>query len=178
MPFNQQMSIPTELTLAGTGKDTRIKRWPAREIEALRGRRVDVASHRLVRGQPLDPDTKATLLDVKFNVRSLDARNLHVVIRGQRLILDWSNSELTFTCSPVSKLMSDRPAVSLPEGDVLSLRLLIDKTSVEVFINQGEISASYCFLPDAYIHPLVLEAYEGEQMIEDLELHELTPTWR
>ena len=57
------------------------------------------------------------------------------------------------------------------------MRLLIDKTSVEVFLNQGRISASYCFLPSGYVHPLVFQSYDGEQIIEDFELHEIASIW-
>ena len=57
------------------------------------------------------------------------------------------------------------------------MRLIIDLTSVEVFINQGELSASFCFLPNGYIHPLVLQSYVGEQVIDNFEAHELASTW-
>ncbi|MCY3621044.1 MAG: GH32 C-terminal domain-containing protein [Gammaproteobacteria bacterium] len=67
--------------------------------------------------------------------------------------------------------------VSLPDEAQLSVRLLVDKTSVELFINQGRISASYCFLPSGYVHPLVFQSYEGEQIIEDFELREVASIW-
>jgi len=71
----------------------------------------------------------------------------------------------------------DGRLVTLPDDPSLSVRLLVDKTSVEVFINQGRISASYCFLPGAYIHPLVFESYHDEQVIEGFQLHEMSSIW-
>ena|GEM_PF-2174906 len=53
------------------------------------------------------------------------------------------------------------------------MRLLIDKTSTEVFIDAGRISASFCFLPNGYKNTLEFRTYSGDQIIEDLELHEL-----
>ena len=59
----------------------------------------------------------------------------------------------------------------------MAVRLLIDTTSLEVFINNGEVSASYCYLPDGYIHPLSLQAYNGTPVISNFVLHELDSTW-
>ncbi len=126
---------------------------------------------------PLAADTDAKLLDVFFTVSRQDANALYVMVRGQPMVFDWSSNELRFTNSPASKLMPDRLQVTLPDDPGLSVRLLIDKTSVEVFINQGLVSASFCFLPNAYIHPLVLQCWDGEQTIDGFELHELGSIW-
>lgn len=92
------------------------------------------------------------------------------------MVFDWSSNELRFD-GPTSKLMQGQSIVPLPKGPTLSVRLLIDKTSVEVFINQGLVSASFCFLPSAYIDPLVLLSYSSEQIVEKLEVHELASIW-
>ncbi len=73
--------------------------------------------------------------------------------------------------------MPDREQVQLPDDPQLSVRLLIDKSSVEIFINEGSISASYCFLPSGYVHALSLQSYDGEQIIGGFELHEIASTW-
>jgi len=74
-------------------------------------------------------------------------------------------------------MVVDRLPVQLPDEPRLSVRLLIDTTSVEVFINGGRISASFCFLPGGYINEIELLSWSGEQIIEDFELHELGSAW-
>ncbi len=177
MPFNQQMSIPVELTLVGSGDKARLVRWPVRELDALRQRTVAHDKQTITTGSPLIAGTDAKLLDVSFTVSKLEARNLYVVIRGQSMVFDWSESVLKFSSSGYSNLMPDRVKVPLPDDPSLSVRLLIDRTSVEVFINQGRVSASYCFLPNAYVSPLVLQSYDGDQVIDGFELHELASVW-
>ena len=177
MPFNQQLSIPVELTLAGSGEDVTLVRRPVRELDSLHQRTSNVDRQAITRGNPLLADTDAKLLDVSFTVVRQAAKTLHVVIRGQPMILDWSSRALRFRNSGSNKVVPDRPQAPLPDDPSLSVRLLVDKTSVEVFINQGRISASYCFLPGAYIHPLVLESYHDEQVIEGFELHEMSSIW-
>ena len=177
MPFNQQMSIPVELTLAGSGDNVTLVRWPVGELDSLRRRTINLDRQAITPGSPLVANTEAKLLDVSFTVSKQDANALYVVIRGQPMVFDWSSRGLGFRSSGSHKLAPDQSQVPLPDGSSLSVRLLIDKTSVEVFINRGRISASFCFLPSGYIQPLVLESHGGEQIVDNFELHEFASIW-
>ena len=44
--FNQQLSIPVELKLRGSGEKMRLTRWPVGEIESLRKRTIQIESRR------------------------------------------------------------------------------------------------------------------------------------
>ena len=177
MPFNQQMSIPVDLALAGSGREVTLVRWPVRELASLHRRTIHVGRQAIAVGNPLVADTDAKLLDVSFRVVRQEAKTLRVAIRGQSMVFDWSSQALGFRNSGAHGVVPDRPQVPLPDDPSLSVRLLIDKTSVEVFVDHGRISASFCFLPGAYIHPLVLESFHGEQIIEGFELHEIASIW-
>ena len=124
------------------------------------------------------PATDANLFDLEFTVHKLDAAALYLTIRGRPVIFDWRSNTLKFEPSGINKVVGDRPRVDLPDGPSLTVRVLIDKTSLEFFFNGGQISASFCFLPDGYITPVVLHTADGEQMIENLELYELESSWR
>jgi sucrose-6-phosphate hydrolase SacC (GH32 family) len=177
MPFNQQMSIPVELRLTGSGDKTRLARWPVAELNTLRQRTIRIERETITTGRPLAVDTNAKLLDVSFTVSKHEACALYVMVRGQTMVFDWSANELRFSHSGTHKVMPDRQQVPLPDEASLTVRLLIDTTSVEVFINLGVVSASFCFLPSGYIRPLVLQSYDGEQTIDNFELHELASIW-
>ena len=178
MPFNQQLSIPVQLSLVGSGKNTSLYRWPVEELNRLRKNKLSVTRHTIAHGKPLIPETDAQLFDLSFTVHKLDAAALYLMIRGRPVILDWRSNTLTFEPSGINKVVGDRPQVELPSGTALYVRVLIDKTSLEFFFNGGQISASFCFLPDGYINPVVLNSFNGEQVIENLELYELQSSWR
>jgi fructan beta-fructosidase len=178
MPFNQQLSIPVQLSLVGSGKNTSLYRWPVEELNRLRKNKLSVTRHTIAHGKPLIPETDAQLFDLSFTVHKLDAAALYLMIRGRPVILDWRSNTLTFEPSGINKVVGDRPQVELPSGTALDVRVLIDKTSLEFFFNGGQISASFCFLPDGYINPVVLNSFNGEQVIENLELYELQSSWR
>tara|TARA_B100000676_G_scaffold87623_1_gene87493 strand:- start:3389 stop:4741 length:1353 start_codon:yes stop_codon:yes gene_type:complete len=178
MPFNHQMSIPVTLELAGSGEAARLRRWPVREVESLRERKVRIEQVTIAPGSPVAPKTDAKLMDVSFTVRRGDGRALNVNIRGQALTFAWDEKEMRFAGGQAPGMVKGRAFAPLPEGESLDVRLLIDRTSVEVFLNGGDVSASYCFLPGAYERPLVLQSWQGNSTLERLELFELSSIWQ
>lgn len=178
MPFNQQLSIPVELTLVGSGEDTQIARWPVKELESLRRRTISIERQTIIDGERFSPATDAHLIDVSLRILKQGSRSLYLVIRGHAAVFDWTSNKLSIESSGYTKLVGDRQFVILPDAPYIDLRILVDKTSIEVFINGGEISASYCFLPNGYIKPLEMLAVGGAQTIENFELHELESTWK
>ena len=84
---------------------------------------------------------------------------------------------MTMTPSGTVKMVGDKPPVKIPDAPSLLVRILVDVTSVEVFLNDGEISASYCFLPGGYESAIEMHTYSGPQVIENFEMHELKSVW-
>ena len=167
MPFNHQMSIPLELSLSGSGEDVILRRWPVKEVEKLRNNSLKLESQKIEDWRaPFEIEAAGELLDVSFSAYSRSEGRLHVLIRGQSMVLDWGKRQLSF----------QNHSFSLDQSPWIEIRLLIDKTSVEIFINKGLISASCTFLPGAYIHPLTMYS-DGIQKVDDIEIHELEPIW-
>jgi len=84
---------------------------------------------------------------------------------------------MTMTPSGTVKMVGDKPPVKIPDTPSLLVRILVDVTSVEVFLNDGEISASYCFLPGGYENAIEMHTYSGPQVIENFEMYELKSVW-
>lgn len=177
MPFNQQMSIPVDLSLVGVGSGARLKRWPVAELHPLRGRTVTYNNIKIAKGRPLAADTQAKLFDISITLRPGDAPATYLIIRGQYMAFDWIKREATFNASPKSKMRWEDAIVPIPEGDSVDIRLLIDLTSVELFLAQGLVSASFCYLPTGYVNPFVVQSFEGQSMVQSLTLHELSSAW-
>ena len=174
MPFNQQMSIPMELTLTGAGSEARLLRTPVPELESLRAGSSTIDDVTINEGTPFIADTDARLMDVTLTLTPGQSGQLVVSVRGQALVVDWEEKELRFQNSAVdlSLLLRDQRADAR-----LTIQLLIDLTSVEVFLNGGEISGCFCFLPGAYIHPLLLMARRVIQQVHRITLFELRSSW-
>jgi sucrose-6-phosphate hydrolase SacC (GH32 family) len=65
-----------------------------------------------------------------------------------------------------------------PAGDgAVRLRFLIDRTSVEVFADDGLSVLSSCFVPIQGASSLRLQAKRVSAMIAQLDLHSLKSAW-
>ena len=166
MPFNLQMSIPVELSLVGSGSNVTMKRWPVSEFTSLQKQTTNPGMQNVTGRKPLTIETEAKLLDVTFSATRREEGVLYTSIRGQSMVLDWKANELRFKDHTIALDNSAAP----------EFRLLIDKASVEIFINGGMITGSFSFLPGAYEHPLVMHS-DADQSVDIREVHELSSVW-
>ena len=104
--------------------------------------------------------------------RSADAGGFTIEVQGHSV--EYDAEAQTLSC------LGKTAALRTIDGRV-SLQLLIDRTSLEIFGNQGEVSMSYCFLPAAANHRLALKAAGGSAhggvRIVSLVVHELRSAW-
>jgi len=169
MPFSQQMSFPCVLTLREDGGSLNMYRYPVREIEALRSETV-----LSVKDQPLAPNTnpladvKGDLFDIDAEFAVSDAKEITFTFRGQVVRYDISKRSLR---------VIDKEAPMSPAGDRVKLRILVDRTSIEVFGNDGQISSTNAFVADPELKDISLNAVGGTAKIVKLNVYELKSAW-
>ncbi len=176
MPFNQQMSFPVDLTLRTLPDGVRLCREPVAEIELLHaGTRTwpagdlaelaaaqfqqrfesrEISSYAVTDLREAESRLvladEGDLFDVRMEVEvEAQAGGFSVEVQGHSLEYDAEAG--TLSC------MGQTAPLRAIDGRV-SLQLLIDRTSLEIFGNQGEVSMSFCFLPAAANHRLALKA--------------------
>lgn len=129
------LTLPRELSLSAAGQ---VRMQPARELTALRreARQFDAVRCRNQR-LPLGDALHELLLTLdlagsdaeRYGVSLGDAARLYVDNQAHRLVLErFSDDPALCGCR----------SVPLPTGDRLQLRLFIDRSSLEVFVNDGE----------------------------------------
>lgn len=164
MPFNQQMSFPVELTLRSGSAGVRLHRLPVREIETLWTRTQRWSDHSLTPGQTLRPEPGDGLYDCALEIAVEGEAAFHCRIHGHLLTYRGSSGTLTF--------LGRDMLVPLRSGR-LELRLLVDRTSLELFAQDGAFSASFCLLPEAWDHPLEFSSEGGRCVIASGALRHL-----
>jgi sucrose-6-phosphate hydrolase SacC (GH32 family) len=162
MPFNQQVTFPRELTLRTTLEGPRLYRQPIRELAQLHDGE-DVWINRTLRANqslPLVPIGDLFRLQAEVN---LDERaTLTLNVRGSKISFTRTN----MSCS----------AKSVALGKLTNFEVLIDRTSIEIFANDGATSMSKCFLPTE--NALSLRVTGGRATIRQLKLIRLKSAWR
>jgi sucrose-6-phosphate hydrolase SacC (GH32 family) len=165
MPFNQQMSFPHELRLKRVADGPRLFSMPVREIVRLHGRSQTLAGLTLRPGDNPLSGFSGELFDIEAELEPIDARAFGLKVRGQPVVYSTAEKRIT--------ALGSAP-LSLKDG-VLHLRLLVDRTSIETFANDGEVALSGCFLPPANNKTLEAFSEGGSVRVRTLRVTELKP---
>jgi fructan beta-fructosidase len=162
MPFNQQVTFPRELTLRTTSAGPRLFRRPIREIESLHDGEQTWTNRTLTAGRTLPLAPAGDLFRVQAEAVIDEGATLTMNVRGAKVI---------FTRQSMS--CDGRPVpLSSP---IVNLEVLVDRTSVETFANDGQASMSKCFLPTE--NGLSLRATGGQVALKRLKLVYLKSAW-
>jgi sucrose-6-phosphate hydrolase SacC (GH32 family) len=162
MPFNQQMTFPRELTLRTTPQGVRLFREPIPEIAKLHGSETDLPSRDLVSGihQPLIDQGESLHLQMSVSIPPSGTLILHVL--GTDVVLNHNSLESDH----------NTPLTAEP---LTYVELLVDRTSIEVFGNHGEVSLSRCILPAG---GGISMDYKGDAgSIGPVKIWEVNTTW-
>jgi len=163
MPFNQQISFPCTLTLRSTPKGPRIFREPIREIGLLH-RAPDTWTNRaLSAGQSLPLEPAGRLFHLQAEVDLPEGAKLTFNLRGVRVVLTSQSIEC-----------GGRKAAT--ETPVRTVEMLIDRTSIETFLNQGEVSLTKFVLPKE--SGMSVKAEGGAVTLRSLVIWPLNSAWK
>lgn len=153
MPFNQQMTVPTTLTLRSTPDGPRLFRLPVKELEVLRGKVVHTWENKpIVPGANLLSGLTHDLYDVEGEIQAGSSQEVGFKVRGKKVALRFV-------------------------GGVAKFRVLVDRIIIELFEGDGAQTQAMTFMPDDTAAPLELFANGGEARIISLKVYELRQAW-
>jgi sucrose-6-phosphate hydrolase SacC (GH32 family) len=172
MPFNGQMSFPCEMQLKTTGDGLRLFRFPVKEIESLQGQPVSWRDLTLTPGIP-NPlaDIKGDLFHIKAIIDPGTATDVGFNIRGQTI--HYSDHRL-FAIGDTAYEPNDHQ----PNDHQIAMEILVDRTSIETFIDGGRYSFTSCYLPTNDRAPLELFATGGSAKVNSLSVYPLKSAWK
>jgi fructan beta-fructosidase len=168
MPFNQMMLFPVELTLRPTADGPRMFATPVREIERLHEQKQEWKNVTISPASDPIGEVEGELLHVRATLRPDGATKCGFVVRGTEVAFDFATG--TLSCL-------DKTAPLSPTDGAIRLELLVDRTSIEIFANEGQV-----YMPMGVIGPednktLRLLATAGPVKVESLEVHRLRSIW-
>jgi fructan beta-fructosidase len=170
MPFNQSMSIPMELELAGTPEGPRLTWTPVQELQSLRVRSWNLGPTTLQPecANPLAA-VQAELVELRAEFEPGDASEVAFNVRGASIVFDAKKQELTVN--------NHRAPAPLREGKQ-QLRVYCDRTELEVFASGGLTYVPMPFTPKAGDLALGVHIKGGSARFTALEVYKLKPAWR
>jgi len=166
MPFNQQMNFPCECTLRTFPDGVRMCRTPVREIEKLRVKHYKWRDVTVSPGENLLAGVKGELFDISATIEVKDAKGIGFRLHGREVTYDPATHVLTAL---------GRTAELLP-GDRVSLRILLDRNTLEVYAESGRTVLSSCFIADGN-SGLSLVTTAGRVKVAAMDVYELKSAW-
>jgi sucrose-6-phosphate hydrolase SacC (GH32 family) len=169
MPFNQMMLVATVLTLKTTPDGIRMFVEPVAEIEALYDKTHTFSGETVGEDNDLLAGIQGDLFDIAVEFDAASATEVGINIRGIEVTFDAANGEVKCL---------DKTAPLAAEGGKLTLRLLVDRNSIEIFAGDGLVYMPMAVKFEADSKPLALIARGGEVTVRTLAVRELKSIWR
>ena len=173
MPFEGQLTFPCELSLISEGEDLKLIKKPVKEIELLHKKLIYSEENKnIIPGLNKNPvrGIKNDCLHIKGTFVLNTVNNFGFMIRMNQ---DNVGTEIRYDATK-NVLNCQGMVVNLPPEDgKIKLEILIDRTSIEVFANEGKAVFSCCFVPDEKGNQLYLYNTGGELLIEKLDIYSM-----
>jgi levanase/fructan beta-fructosidase len=168
MPFNQQMTFPCDMTLHSFPEGLRICRLPVKAIDILYGKKHFWKSTTIKPGENLLKDIAGGLYDIQLQIDLAGAKEFGIKCRGESVT--YSAEKKRLSC------LGKEAPIEATNGR-LTLRILVDRTSIEVYANDGKVSMSSCFLPGPEINGLELYSNGSRPTLLSMTVYELESSW-
>ena len=163
MPFNQQFTFPTALTLRTFPEGVRLCTQPIRELDSLHKNRFAWKGALEPDANPLQ-ELRGELFDIRLTIEPGDASSVGLNVRG--VPIRYEVREGMLAC------LGKTAPVGLSAGR-LALQVLVDRSSIEIFAAGGRVNMAFCFLPADENKTLSIFAEGGQAEIRALEVWDL-----
>ncbi|MGD0092853.1 MAG: GH32 C-terminal domain-containing protein [Planctomycetota bacterium] len=137
-------------------------------MESLYGKKHAWKDQAVKPGENLLKDVSGDLFDIQLQADLAGAKEFGIKCRGAAVT--YSSVKGTLAC------LGKEARTDAPNGQI-TLRILVDRTSIEVFANDGKVSMSSCFLAKPEDAGLELFAAGGSPKILSMTVYELKSAW-
>ena len=187
MPFTQQMSVPVEITLRTTPDGIRLYRNPVKEIEKLYTKTRKLTNLTAKQALSKFSDFKRELLDLTLRC---EATQFTLNVRGLKIRYERDDQEFVFVNSKRAagekaawkrkgRYRDDgiRRIPAPPIDGKVTLRVLVDRASLELFVNDGQAAASFVVVPDPKNRDIFIKD-NLPLKIDEFVVNELKSIWK
>ena len=169
MPFNQCMLFPCELTLKTTDEGIRMFTRPVKEIERIHRKKHAWKNLSIETGDNPLKKIKGDLFHIRAEFKVGQAEEFGFLIREIPVVYNTEREELAYgKCKAILK----------PRDGKIALEILVDRTSIEIYGNEGRVYIPVKAFPEQDgLQPLAIFSKGGKTRVESLEIHELRSIW-
>jgi len=166
MPFNQMMLFPTELTLRTTTEGVRMFSEPIDAIRQLHAKEHDLSGLSVAEANERLKGIIHDLLHLVVRLESLTGHQISLDYRGNRYI--------TIDADGVNGIQVPQQK---PGSLLFDLEILIDRTSIETFYQDGQVVLADALKKPADQTGVQIAGDAASIRIHELKVYELNSIW-
>ena len=176
LQYRSANAVPCDIDLFEHAGKTYVGRTPAKELLALRGRRLLKRSAAACRTFDAEKGAYELLVNIKPSAAGQTRLSLQNE-KGERVVLTYDVAAATLSVDRTLSGETDfsdafKAVTTAPvRGQISGLRIFVDKSSVEVFDADGRLSLTHLVFPTQPYNTLLLQNSRGNEA--DVEVYEL-----
>lgn len=189
--WRSAMTLPRELSLVKSVSNYSLHSLPIRELQTLRGESTSFDQMNITEEKILDGSfsTSQSELDLTIDLKKTTAKSFGIKLQndlGENLLIKYDKREekmfVDRTNSRKEKFSDDffKNIHAAPvdfKKEKMNVRLIIDISSIEIFIDNGKISFTSIFFPSEEFNTISLFANNGTCNIINAEIYPLNSIW-
>lgn len=183
--FRSAMTVARELTLKSNGKHLILANTPVSEVSELRGK-VKTIDNQLIHNEKLLPDVLSQF-NGKFEIEMTIQRQSSKILGFGLTNTDGDYLNFTFdleqnilkvdrrNCgvNDFSRKFVSEPIAPLATRDSYKVRLLVDRASSEIFINDGETVMTNIVFPTQHFNSVTFFAHTKSWKAQEIKIYEI-----
>ena len=176
LPSNGVFTIPSIVELHKSGEKVFMTRQPIPEIEKLYDKTYQWEDTKVYPGieKNLIKKVKGDCFHLKAEIDVLNSDNFGFYFRKGRGV---EGTELAFNLKQNIFTGLGSSFAFEPRDGKLTIEILIDRSTIEMFLEDGKYSVSAAFIPDPESVQAELFTKGGEILVEKMEVHSLKSIW-
>ncbi len=189
--WRNAMTIPRKLTLRNTTNGLRLCSTPVKELERLRRNVTKLTASTITdRASILNVDPTVSELELVFDIQNSDSRSYGVELLNAQgeyirigldkvsnlIIIDRSNAGKMNFSNNYSGLHYIPYSIS-DDQTTTKWRIFFDRSSLELFVDDGAIAATEIFFPTEDFDTINLFAFDGKAVLKEGKIYELKDAW-
>lgn len=188
MQYRSANTLPRDLSLfRGDDGEIYLASAPSPELSGLRGNRTVDVKNAGVSGKPRIyrlPEANGGVCEINVDIHALKARQVVLTLEnpeGEKCVMTYNASDHTFsfdrTKSGLSDFSQDFPAVTVSptfeKSGELTLRIFVDRSSVEVFGDNGKFAMTNLVFPTVPYSTFSISSDGGKARIGNMKIYSL-----
>jgi fructan beta-fructosidase len=184
-PFRSVMSIPRKLSLRRVNSDLTLVQTPIDLSPIYQNSTVSNETFSITSSESVQIELEDLQFIAEAHVAKNTASYFFITLRGEQerlqIIFDRVNQEVRIDRTNSGQVEFSEHFASLdtmPLAKVNDFTFIVDKTSIELFVNQGSRVMTELFYPCEAGYTLELLASDGEVLLSHLSINHLESTWK